>query len=130
MTPSALASRLYRGLWRALPPLAQFPLDGVEAAVRGRADLIRHFDLTAGLLRRRRRPEALFVGGVLAGDESSGATRVRALLPHAFLRTHGVNSVIVRKPRKEFAPFRPRRSRCTRSEAILDRRVDCPGSTP
>ena len=109
VVPVALASRIYRGLWRALPPSAQFPLDGVEAALRGKADLIRHLDLTAGLLRRRRHKEALFVGWVLAGDERSGAARVRALLPHAFLRTQGVNSVIVRKPRKEFAPFRPRR---------------------
>jgi len=39
----------------------------------------------------------LVVGWLLNGDETSGATRVRGLLPHAYLRTKGVNSVVLAK---------------------------------
>jgi glycosyltransferase involved in cell wall biosynthesis len=94
----AVAS-LYRRAGKALPRPARFALDGAEAAVRGNPNLIRHLDLTAGLARRRLRPDRLFVGWLCHGDENDGGSRVHALRLQSFLRRHGVNSVMLRKPK-------------------------------
>lgn len=99
MTPRALTARMYRRIWRVMPPGVQFVLDGAEAAIRGKPELVRHFDLIVGLIRRRLRPGRLFVGWLFQGDANCGATRVRGLPPHAYFRRHGVNSVILHMPR-------------------------------
>lgn len=77
----------------------RYLLDGSVAALTGRPHLLRHVDLTIGMLRRRLFPNRLFVGWILAADEDGGGARVHALAPHAYLRRIGVNSVILRKPR-------------------------------
>jgi glycosyltransferase involved in cell wall biosynthesis len=97
----SLGSRLQR----VLPGPLRFALDGSVASLTGRADLIRHLDLTAGLVRRWLKPGELFVGWILHGDEDNGAARVHALKPHSYLRRHGMNSVILRKPRIQWAPL-------------------------
>jgi len=98
----------YRRVVNALPRPARFALDGAEAAALGSPNLIRHLDLTAGIVRRRLWPQRLFVGWLLHGDENDGAARVHALLPHAFLRGRGVNSILLRKPCQIWAPYRIR----------------------
>ena len=108
MSLGRTAVSLYRRAGNALPPPARFALDGAEAAVRGNPDLLRHFDLTAGMARRRWRPKDLFVGWLSHGDEDDGGSRVHALMIHAALRRHGVNSVMLRKPRWNSQPFRIR----------------------
>jgi hypothetical protein len=69
--------------------------------------LVLHHDLAFGLLTRHLYPKRLFIGWLLYGDENDGASRVRALIPHIYLRHRGVNSVILRKPRIPWAPFEP-----------------------
>jgi len=98
----------YRRVVNALPRPARFALDGAEAAALGSPNLIRHLDLTAGIARRRLWPQRLFVGWLLHGDENDGAARVHALLPHAYLRGRGVNSILLRKPCQVWAPYRIR----------------------
>lgn len=95
----------YRGAYRILPSVGRYVLDGIVAPLTGQPHLLRHGDLTVGLLRRRLAPERLFVGWVLHADEDNGSTRVHGLLPHAYLRSVGVNSVILRKPRMQCAPL-------------------------
>ncbi len=99
MTPKTLIARMYRRTWRVMPLGVQFALDAAEAGIRGKPGLIRHFDLTVGLLHRHLRPGRLFIGWLFQGDANCGATRVRGLPPHAYFRRHGVNSVILHMPR-------------------------------
>ncbi len=94
-----LAGRAYRAVGRVLGRRGRYVLDGVAATLTGRPTLLRHGDLTLGLVRRRLAPEGLFVGWILNADEDGGGARVHALAPHAHLRRLGVNSVILRKPR-------------------------------
>lgn len=96
MTPAGAA---YRAVGRVLGRRGRYLLDGIAAALTGRSGLLRHGDLTLGLARRRLAPEQPFVGWIVAADEDGGGARVHALAPHAYLRRHGVNSVILRKPR-------------------------------
>ena len=84
---------------------ARYTRDGVLAPLTGHPHLLRHADLTVGLLRRRLAPGRLFVGWILHGNEDNGSTRVHGLLPHAYLRSVGVNSVILRKPRAGCFPL-------------------------
>lgn len=69
--------------------------------------LVPHHDLPLGLLTRHLFPQRLFVGWLLYGDENDGASRVRSLIPHIYLRRLGVNSIILRKPRIPWIPFEP-----------------------
>jgi glycosyltransferase involved in cell wall biosynthesis len=116
-----LANAAYRGACRILPRAGRYTIDGVVAPLTGHPYLLRHADLTVGLLRRRLAPGRLFVGWVLHGDEDNGSTRVHALLPHAYLRSIGVNSVILRKPREHCAPLWLRRDDV---ERLLGARLD------
>jgi len=108
MSLGDVVGRLYRAIRLTLPRPLRFALDGTRAGLFGTSYLMRHFDLTVGLVRRRLRPRRLFVGWVLHGDEDDGGSRLHALLPHRYLRRRGINSVILRKPRQHGSGYRPR----------------------
>ncbi len=103
-----IAGALYRRISSLLPLTLRFAVDGAVAIWTGKPNLVRHLDLSVGILRRRLWPQRMFIGWLLHGDENDGASRVHALLPHAYLRRRGVNSVILRKPRIAWVPFRLR----------------------
>ena len=56
----------------------------------------------ATTLRRSPDSQPLSVGWLLNGDETRGSTRVRGLLPHAYLRAKGVDSVVLAKRQAKF----------------------------
>ena len=97
-----VAGAAYRGVRGLLPGPGRRALDGAVTALTGSSSL-RHLDLGRGLRRRRSDPDRLFVGWLLHADEDDGSARVHALFPHAYLRSVGVNSVILRKPRAHYA---------------------------
>lgn len=97
MTLRRMLAGAYRRIWRHLPVALQQALDGIQAAACNDPALLRHFNLTVGVLRRRRHPDELSVGWILGGDADDGFTRVCALLPHAQLGRLGTNSVILRQ---------------------------------
>jgi hypothetical protein len=99
-----LARSAYRAVAGVLGRQGRYVLDGVAATLTGHPTLLRHGDLTMGLVRRRLAPDGLFVGWILNADEDGGGARVHALAPHAYLRRIGVNSVILRKPRPPCTP--------------------------
>ncbi len=98
------AGAAYRRTRRLLPEAGRRALDGALTALTG-ASSLRNLDLHRGLRRRRSAPERLFVGWLLHADEDGGGARVHALYPHAYLRSVGINSVILRKPRVHYAPL-------------------------
>jgi glycosyltransferase involved in cell wall biosynthesis len=86
------ASRLYLRLRRLLPrPLRA----GVSWAIAWLIGRRMAFRLALAQRRRRSAPDRLFVGWLLAADRDSGSTRVRGLLPHAYLRKRCVESVVL-----------------------------------
>lgn len=97
MTLRRMLAGAYRRIWRHLPVALQQTLDGLQAVVGNDPALVRHFNLTVGILRGRRHPDQLSVGWILGGDADDGFTRVCALLPHAQLRGLDTNSVILRQ---------------------------------
>lgn len=100
-----LAGSIYRGVRSFAGRRGRYVIDGAVAALTGHPNLVRHLDLTLGLLRHRLAQDDLFVGWVLNADENGGGARVHGLLPHAYLRHCGVNSVVLRKPREHHVPL-------------------------
>jgi hypothetical protein len=99
-----VAGAAYRRTRRLLPGAGRRALDGAFTALTG-ASSLRYLDLSRGLRRRRSAPDRLFVGWLLHADEDGGGARVHALYPHAYLRSVGINSVILRKPHVHYAPL-------------------------
>ena len=99
-----LPGRLFRAARAAAPPSMRRALDGAAASLTGKPRFIRHLDLAAGRLRRRRYPRVLFVGWLLQGDRDDGSSRALGWIPHVELRRMGINSVILWGPRTP-APF-------------------------
>lgn len=108
MASRAFLGSVYRAVRSATPRPLQSILDGTLASVGARPSAIRHFALSVGLLRQCLQSRRLSVGWLLDGDEDDGAARVHGLLPHSYLRAHGVNSVILRKPRRDRRSLRLR----------------------
>jgi glycosyltransferase involved in cell wall biosynthesis len=96
----AFIGSVYRAVRSATPRPIHSILDGTLASIGARPSAIRHFDLSVGLLRQYLQRKPLSVGWLLDGDEDDAAARLHGLLPHSYLRDHGVNSVILRKPRQ------------------------------
>ena len=78
----------------SLSPSLRLRIDSAIAALSRKPIRIR---LMAATLRRRLDSKPLFVGWLLSGDEARASTRVRGLLPHAYLKTQGVHSVVLAK---------------------------------
>jgi glycosyltransferase involved in cell wall biosynthesis len=96
-------------------------LDGIVASLTGKPAFLRHLDLSAGLLRRRRNPQGLFIGWLLKGDWDDGTARVHGLIQHRYFRRIGINSVLLRAPRRSGAHLTLRQSDLQR---IVDARFD------
>ena len=93
-SPANLARGPYQRIRNALSPQLQRRIDSATTTLSRRPMRIR---LMAATLRRRLDSKPLFVGWLLSGDEARASTRVRGLLPHAYLRTQGVHSVVLAK---------------------------------
>ena len=103
-----LPGRLFRVVRDHTPRPVRFTMDGV-VALTGKPAFLRHLDLSAGLRRRRRDPQGLFIGWLLKGDWDNGPARVHGLIQHRHFRRIGINSVLLRAPRKDgdFLNHRP-----------------------
>jgi glycosyltransferase involved in cell wall biosynthesis len=103
MTPTAQLTdrvgRLYQGARTVLPSPLRARLESASALLSRAPMPIR---LTASRLRRRGRPDQLSVGWILSGDQNRGSTRIQGLLPHAYLRERGVDSVVLAKRQQTF----------------------------
>ena len=81
-----------------LPRPLRHAVDGAAAALG--ENRIRYLDLAVAAARHRSRPDRLFVGWLLRGNEDTGSSRTTALAIHAHLRRCGVLSTVLRKPRR------------------------------
>jgi len=95
--------RLYQEMVDRLPPRLRGKLASARRSVRGQRMTVR---LAAARARRRIQSDRLFVGWLLSATRDDGPTRMRGLLPHAYLRTRGVHSVVVAQ-RLRFSELRP-----------------------
>jgi glycosyltransferase involved in cell wall biosynthesis len=95
---------LYRALRRVLPLRLHRELHDTIAWMRSGSILLR---LARAKAVARRRPHGPLVGWLMAGDRDTGSTRVRGLLPHAYLRRRGIASVVVAE-RLSMLSLRPR----------------------